>query len=179
MIREGPPRIVQARRRRNTARQRRGGNRDVGARRGCLHAGAGRVRSLESECKGLRGKALEAVKDTWQLQARLNHPSEITKQRLQFAQVCIPPADQREAGRQIGREIRAIVEANEANDWPQRPSIRFPDQKCVYCPMLGICAGDDALRDKKLIPPPEQEKLILVRPNTLTTKDWIEELEAA
>jgi hypothetical protein len=136
--------------------------------------------SFELECKNKRGKALEAVKDAWELQARLNHPSEITKQRLQFAQVRIPPADQREAGDQIGQEIRAIVEANEANHWPKRPSVRFPDQKCVYCPMLGLCAGDDALRDKKLIPPPEQEALVLAQHDPLvTTKDWIEELEAA
>jgi hypothetical protein len=97
--------------------------------------------SFERECKGQRGKALEAVKDAWQLLATFNRPAELTKQRLQFAQVRIPPADQREAGDQIGQEIRAIVEASESNQWPKRPSVRFPDQKCVYCPMLVSAPG--------------------------------------
>jgi len=86
--------------------------------------------------------------------------------RVQFLTDTVPEEDRLEAGRIVGRDMVAIVEANKADFFPKIPGVRFPNNHCTFCEMLGICTGDDKLRDEKLVN-------ISAMP---TEKDWLDTL---
>jgi len=69
----------------------------------------------------------------------------------QFVGAHISQEDMNEAGETIGQEIAEIVAANKRGSFPKQPGIRFPNNKCINCAMLGICLGDDAMRDDLLV----------------------------
>jgi hypothetical protein len=71
----------------------------------------------------------------------------ITKQRIQFLTAHISLNDQLEASKQIGQDAAQIAFASQENFWPKQGGVRFPNNKCSGCPMLGNCLGDAKLRD--------------------------------
>jgi hypothetical protein len=108
----------------------------------------------EREAKGVRGNALKALKAKWEegASALKFHSSDLTKCRIQFLTCEIPEAIIVESGETVAQDIVNIVDASERNCWPQDGrGIRFPNNNCTICPMLGICIGDDNLRDEKLV----------------------------
>ncbi len=73
------------------------------------------------------------------------------KPHMQFVQATISPEDINEAGETIGQEIAEIVAATKRGSFPKQPGIRFPNNKCINCAMLGICIGNDEMRDDLLV----------------------------
>jgi len=127
------------------------------------------------EVKGIKGNALKEIK------ARYTNPclggtmipvADITKCRLQFLTTAIPPDMIAEAGQVEGQNMVDIKSCHDRNYWPQDgKGIRFPNNKCTFCPMIGICTDDDKLRDEKLIN--------LGAPAAPTVEeDWLDKLEA-
>lgn len=128
----------------------------------------------DREAKKLKGNALKELKAKWEegASAEKLHVDKLTKCRIQFLTCEIPETIIRESGETVAQDIVNIVDSDERNYWPQDGrGIRFPNNNCTLCPMVGICIGDDNLRDEKLIniataktpaPPPEA--------------DWIDEL---
>lgn len=110
------------------------------------------VDALEEYAGALRGKAketkrLEFVKNAGVLVRGEN----LTTQRIQFLAARISESKIAEAERVIHRQIVEIVQAAKDDFWPERGGIRFPNAKCLTCPMRGICLGDDKLRDELLV----------------------------
>jgi len=63
------------------------------------------------------------------------------------------------------------VDANERNYWPQDGrGIRFPNNNCTVCPMIGLCIGDDKLRDEKLI------NISASKATVPANEDWLDKL---
>jgi hypothetical protein len=77
-------------------------------------------------------------------------PEQITKQRLQFACTRISDAVVEEMGRSIGRTTVEMVRAHNDGFYPQNSGIRFPNGRCTWCEMRGICANIPELRDELL-----------------------------
>jgi hypothetical protein len=122
----------------------------------------------DAEAKGVKGKALDAIKDRYAKQGLIRPFSELTKCRLQFLTTEIPSDIIQEAGQVEGQNLVNIVESNEKNYWPQDgKGIRFPNNNCTFCPMRGICTGNDRLRDELLV------KLGAAAPEE---KDWLDDL---
>src|SRR5260370_22008617 len=67
-------------------------------------------------------------------------PKDITKQRLLFGAARITQQDMDEAGREVGRTTVEQVRAAQENFYPRTGGVRWPNDKCVYCAMRGICA---------------------------------------
>lgn len=74
--------------------------------------------------------------------------SNVTKQDLAVYLGQVDERDARQTGQQIGYDIAAIINAQEQNFYPRLGGVRFPNEKCPSCPMLGNCTGDNVLRDK-------------------------------
>lgn len=127
----------------------------------------------DQEAKGVRGNALKELKSKWEegASAEKRHISEITKCRIQFLTCEIPEATIRESGETVAQDIVNIVDASERNYWPQDGrGIRFPNANCTICPMIGICVGDDKIRDEKLI------NLSASKVPVHANEDWLDKL---
>lgn len=72
-------------------------------------------------------------------------PGAVTRQKVSFHQTYIGEADQLEAAEVIRHDVAQIVQANEDNYWPKLGGVRFPNNKCVRCPMRGICLNNPKL----------------------------------
>jgi hypothetical protein len=59
-----------------------------------------------------------------------------------------------EQRREFGQVVDQVVGQIESARFPARPGIRFPQNGCVSCPHLGLCLGNDALAESKLIRQP-------------------------
>ena len=94
------------------------------------------------------GKAVEAAKRICiESHGFLVPESAITKQKVQFKQAIITPESAEDIGRTIKRDIIAIAQATEKDFFPMQSGVRFPNEKCPFCPMRGICTGNSELRD--------------------------------
>ena len=71
--------------------------------------------------------------------------------------------DQRQ---EFGRLIEATASQIQAGEFLPHSGIRFPQNGCVSCQHLGLCLGDQALIDSKLIRRPGASDL-----------DWLDQLE--
>lgn len=119
--------------------------------------------AYQTAAKGLRGKALEGAVHSASLTGMVYHPDELTKQRLQFLTTVITPEEMEETGEIVGREMVEIVAANKTGKWAQNPGVRFPDNRCGWCALRGICLKNQTLVDDLLVQPEGSE--------------WLEELE--
>ena len=54
-------------------------------------------------------------------------------------------------GRSIKQDIVNIAAATEREFFPMQSGVRFPNEKCTFCAMRGICADRPELRDELLI----------------------------
>lgn len=126
---------------------------------------------LEKESENLKGNALAAVKDKWAAAGFLAQEHEITKQRISFTMVNIPPEDREEQGEAIGQQIAEIAAANRRQAWPKEPGIRWPNDRCKSCVMLGVCLKNDKLIDEKLIRPRQP-----VKNTRILSKDWLDDI---
>lgn len=108
--------------------------------------------TYESSAKGLRGNAAkEAIADLCR-KGEQTSAEAITKQRIQFLRATISEADIKEVGEIIASEIVDQIEAHKRKLYRKTGAgIRFPNNTCLLCPMLGLCLGNDRLRDEKLI----------------------------
>ena len=59
-----------------------------------------------------------------------------------------------EQRQEFGQIVSATVSQIESAQFPPRPGIRFPQNGCVSCAHLGLCLGNDALIEPKLIRQP-------------------------
>jgi hypothetical protein len=92
-----------------------------------------------------------AAKSDWLLQnAKLIPFSSLTRQRVHVRLATIPKKLSDDRGQSIGNDIARIHQSSEENFFPQLGGVRYPSEKCPYCCMRGICAGDDRLRDEIL-----------------------------
>jgi PD-(D/E)XK nuclease superfamily len=99
-------------------------------------------------------KSVEALaaKQKW-LEERTIHVPEnfLTKQQVCARITKIPKKLADDQGESLGQDIVRIHEASQTGFFPQHGGVRFPNLKCPTCPMRGICAGDDKLRDTLLV----------------------------
>lgn len=77
-------------------------------------------------------------------------PKLITKQRLQFGTARLSEQDVNEAGMALGQTTIEMMQATKTGIYPKTGGIRFPNQKCKFCAMRPICAGDSEARDRLL-----------------------------
>jgi len=77
-------------------------------------------------------------------------PALITKQRLQFGTARLSEQDVNEAGLALAQTTIEMVQATKTGVYPKTGGIRFPNQKCKFCAMRPICAGDSDARDRLL-----------------------------
>jgi hypothetical protein len=101
---------------------------------------------------GLKGKALDAAKADYAQYVVPVPEGAVTKQRMVFIQGTISEQERQETGEAIGKQVAEIVACREQGKYPQRAGIRFPADFCTNCPMLGICAEDEKLREERLKP---------------------------
>ena len=71
-----------------------------------------------------------------------------------------------EQRREFGQIVDATVGQIEMAQFPSRPGIRFPQNRCVSCAHLGLCLGNDSLIESKLIRQPGASDL-----------DWLDVLD--
>ena len=112
----------------------------------------GDLKELELATKGLRGKQLSQVKQTFFADPDILRccTASVTKQRLQFVAVRLTETELDEVGRRVGFDTVQMVEAHRTGFYPKLGGIRFPNQKCNFCEMRGICLDRPELRDELL-----------------------------
>jgi hypothetical protein len=132
------------------------------------------VRKMDDELKAVSGKGATVLKD--QIVARYITEGPlcavtrdcVTKTRIQWVTATIPEEELSEVGDAIGHEMVSIMDTNEKNRWIKDGGVRFPDNKCTWCPYRGLCLKDDRLRD---------ELLVKIGPAVVPEKDWLDDLE--
>jgi hypothetical protein len=77
-------------------------------------------------------------------------PSDVTKQRIQFAAARLTDADMDEVGRSVAQTTVEMVRAHEQDFYEKQPGVRFPSEKCGFCSMRFHCLHDADGRDKNL-----------------------------
>lgn len=90
----------------------------------------------------------------------------VTKVRVQWVSAKIPPKELPETGQHIGAKMIQIKTAAEQNFWPKMGGVRFPNQKCTFCRMRGLCLDKPALVEKMLVRTSPKEEEI----------DWLDDL---
>lgn len=76
--------------------------------------------------------------------------SEITRQTVEVNMATISDDSREDIKRQIEQDVIRITNAFENDFWPMQGGVRYPNNKCVTCPMRGICTGNNDLRDELL-----------------------------
>jgi len=77
-------------------------------------------------------------------------PSDVTKQRIQFAAARLTEADMDEVGRSVAQTTVEMARAHEQDFYEKQPGVRFPNEKCGFCSMRFHCLHDAEGRDKNL-----------------------------
>lgn len=100
--------------------------------------------------KGITGNALKKAKATFiDFNPTVVLREEfVTRQRVYFGAARISDEDMKETGRGIGQATLEMIRAEETGFYPKEGGIRFPDTKCTFCAMRGLCLNNDALRDE-------------------------------
>lgn len=92
-----------------------------------------------------------AAKDDWLLKnAKLVPQKFLTRQQVHVRIAKVPKKLADDRGQSIGNDIARIHQASQENFFAQSGGVRYPNEKCPYCPFRGICSGDDRLRDEIL-----------------------------
>lgn len=106
----------------------------------------------DSEGETLSGNALKAFKLGFKVTPGVVECSAgaFTKQRLQFAAVRLSQSDMDEIGRDVAQATVEMVRAHQEGYYPKLAGVRFPNQKCNFCPMRWICLGNSEKRDELL-----------------------------
>lgn len=114
------------------------------------------MEAYEKALHGTRGKARDTLEEAHLIAARtagtvfVARPSELTRQRVQFAAARLTQADMDEIGRDVAQTTIEMVRAKTDEYYPKLAGVRFPNQKCQFCAMRHICLGDSESRDTKL-----------------------------
>lgn len=122
-------------------------------------ADAENIKSISADLEEISGKGSESRKaallSEWRSNGRLSEIESkwVTKQRISFVHTRIPEEAAKEQGQVIGKEIVDIFYANQKGEFPANPGVRWPDDRCVRCPMLGLCLKNDKMVEEKLISP--------------------------
>ena len=90
----------------------------------------------------------------------------VTKTKLQWVSAKIPPKELPETGQHIGGKMIQIKTSYETNQWPKTGGVRFPNTKCPFCRMRGLCLDKPALVEQ-----------MLVKIGPKDEPDWLAELE--
>jgi hypothetical protein len=100
---------------------------------------------IEAEIRSVKKDFVDSV----ELETGVFVPvSLVTKQKLNVITARINEENRQEAAEVIAQDIVRIVEANERNFWPKQGGIRYPNSKCLSCPMRGNCLNNPKLRDQ-------------------------------
>ena len=114
------------------------------------------LQKYESAVKGIRGKKLDDLKQNLILTGHGDGsiltvaPSDVTKQRIQFAAARLTEEDMDEVGRSVAQTTVEMVRAHEQDFYEKQPGVRFPSEKCGFCSMRFHCLHDSEGRDKNL-----------------------------
>lgn len=92
----------------------------------------------------------------------------LTKTQIQFVRASIPEEDLPEVGQDIGDKTLRVKKSYEDKSWPKDGGVRFPNQKCSFCRMRGLC-----LKQPDLV----EQLLVKIGP-AVKEDDWLTELEA-
>lgn len=133
------------------------------------------IEEMVSRCGGGQTKAEKEARDIFiRENATLVAKENITKQRIQFETANISLADRAEAATSIGHDIAQIVYANENNQWPKQGGVRFPNNKCGFCSMRGICLNNAELRDELVERKDDELKEIKSTPAAIPESEQME-----
>ena len=104
----------------------------------------------------IKGKGAVAAKEELLAQYVFTHgvrvPLEhVTKQRIQFLPAIISEEAKEAAGDQAKKEALEISTCSSKGVFPQKPGVRYPHNVCTSCDMLGLCIGDKALVQERLV----------------------------
>ena len=114
------------------------------------------LQKYEAAVKGVRGKKLDELKQNLILTGHGDGsiltvaPSDVTKQRIQFAAARLTEEDMDEVGRSVAQTTVEMVRAHEQDFYEKQPSVRFPNERCGFCSMRFHCLHDADGRDKNL-----------------------------
>lgn len=109
------------------------------------------IQEMFMECGKGQKKEEKEAREAWiRTHATLVPRETVTKQRIQFVRAHIGLEEQLEAARQVGQDVAQIVHFRQENWFPKQGGIRWPNDRCVRCPMRGVCLGDNKLRDELL-----------------------------
>jgi hypothetical protein len=114
------------------------------------------LQKYEAAVKGVRGKKLDELKQNLILTGHGDGsiltvaPSDVTKQRIQFAAARLTEEDMDEVGRSVAQTTVEMVRAHEQDFYEKQPGVRFPNEKCGFCSMRFHCLHDSEGRDKNL-----------------------------
>ena len=123
----------------------------------------------KEQSKDLKGKLADAVAGKFGIERGIAVPAtDLTKQKLQYLPAYITSESMKEMGEMVGEQLARIVDAGQRNYYPQDGGTRFPTAQCTFCPMRGICLGDDKLRDELVVCPGAVRKT--------DDKDWLDDL---
>jgi len=113
--------------------------------------------ALGERIHGLKNRALETQRREFCINVgQIAGREDVTRQRIQFITTRLPDEVIEETGERIKRQIAGIVQAERENFWPRQGGIRFPNQKCTYCYLRGVCAGDVKLAAELTVARDEQ-----------------------
>ena len=70
---------------------------------------------------------------------------------MTFVPAFISEENREDIGKQIEHEIAQIVYAREENYYPMQSGVRWPNDKCQRCEMLGLCLNDKQLVEERLV----------------------------
>lgn len=73
-----------------------------------------------------------------------------TRQKIEVSLAVVSDDSREDIRKQVEQDIIRICNASETDFWPQQGGVRYPNNKCVTCPMRGICSSNTKLRDELL-----------------------------
>jgi hypothetical protein len=132
------------------------------------------VRIMDEELDKISGKGATEKKDQLVAQFLADgrlcsvQRESVTKTQIQFVRATIPEQDLPEVGQDIGDKTLRVKKSYEENYWPKDGGVRFPNQKCSFCRMRGLC-----LKQPDLV----EQLLVKIGP-AVKDDDWLTELEA-
>jgi hypothetical protein len=98
--------------------------------------------------EGVKGKALDELVAEHGLSLPV---SSVTKQRIQFLEGTVSDEDVRFAEHFIVANTLAMVDCHELSEYVPNFGVRYPDNRCLWCSMRGICFNQPELVEELLV----------------------------
>jgi hypothetical protein len=107
-----------------------------------------KFQAFAKAAEGVKGKALDALVDEHGTAIPV---LSVTKQRIQFIDGTVSDEDIRFAEHFVVANTLAMVDAHELGEYVPNFGVRFPDNKCLWCPMRGVCFDQPELVEQLLV----------------------------